>query len=170
MKQKPQKGENMKHIFTITICTVLIVVGINLYSEPVSAKSEILSFPSIGLRLTKPLEWHVAKKSEVLSSRSSIRLDDKKLEQLLRKVPSPDVVTLFRYPTTPKEGWNPSIQISFRPYDSRYGSPKDILSGARTQISRATKNLETIDDIQETEVSELKATYMKIAYTVDRSV
>jgi hypothetical protein len=159
----------MKNIIRL-IFVILIFTGVSAFPEILRADEDILSFDSVGLRIKKPTSWHVASKSEVLESRNSIRLTDKELQDLVKRAPSPNVVTLFKYEKTPEGGWNPSIQISFRPYDKKFGSPQAILNEMRTMMLRATRDLKTIDEIQETELSGQKATYMKIAYTLDRPI
>lgn len=159
----------MKNIIRLFF-VVFMIASISVHPEISLAEDDVLAFNSVGLRIKKPLNWHEASKSEVLASRSSIRLTDKELQDLMKKAPTPNVVTLFKYEKTPEGGWNPSIQISFRPYDKKFGSPQAILNEMRTMMLRATRDLKTIDEIQETELSGQKATYMKIAYTLDRSV
>ena len=147
---------------------VLAVVVLSFVFLPVvaSAGGDTFESQTVGFKVVKPLSWVFLSADEVKAAKEGVRLDDKDLEELIKKRARTPLVVMTKYPE-PHDDLNPSVQVAFNPLrEAKDMSAEEILSQTVTMLKQAVKDFTLVDGVKEVKVDGVKGAYMKGTYSV----
>ncbi len=152
------KGVQMKFFIVLILMTVSSVVYANSTSDFESV--------TVGFKATKPANWQFVTAQENLENLKKVELNDAELQQLMIKYSTAPLVAMMKHPE-PFDDINPSFKVNIKPLGQLRGAdPKQILGLILPQLQKMFKDFKLEQEPMDTTVSGLKASYMRINYSL----
>jgi hypothetical protein len=145
----------------------LLTATLLLFASPLlAADGDTFSSRSGGFSIRKPPGWHFLQHDQVRQTLAVPRLRDASVEAKLRQGTQAPIVIIAKYPE-PHTELNPSIQVRLRTIrPGQNADPVHMMESSLRQLRRSFRDLELVDSIQETTVSNHPAAVMSAKYTV----
>ena len=134
-------------------------------TSAVKESDEVFHHPGAGFSMTKPGGWNYLSPEMELAARQSVKLDDQKLEKMIKENPNAPLVVITRY-LEPYPTLNPSVAITMVNLPVEGMPPKDILNMSTEVLKRAYPDLTYVDEVQDANVGGIDGAYTKIKYTM----
>jgi len=121
---------------------------------------------TVGLKISKPSDWQFVSAQENLENLKRVEHGSPEFKKLMLKHTTAPLVAMAKY-AEPFDDLNPSIKVNLKPLGNLDGNnPSQILNLILPQFKKSFQDFELIQEPVETKVADLKASYMRLNYSL----